>query len=67
MVYDMATLPRLLFASLAMVVCIAQDYRAKIQGSVTDSVGAALVGARVVLRNMGTAGEVVHICGSDGR
>lgn len=46
MVYDMAMLLRLLFLSLAMVVCWAQDYRAKIQGSVTDSAGAALVGAR---------------------
>ena len=67
LVYDMAMLLRLLFVSLAMVVCWAQDYRAKIQGSVTDSAGAALVGARVVLRNVGTAGEVVRICGPDGR
>ena len=63
----MTRMHRLLLAISLLGVCLAQDYRAKIQGAVSDPVGAALAGARVVLRNVGTAGEIVRVSGADGR
>ena len=44
----------------------AQDYRGKVQGSVTDVNTAAIPGARVVLRNDETGVEVVRQSDSDG-
>lgn len=41
-------------------VVMGQDYRAKVQGVVTDSTQAAVVGAKVTLRNMGTGVEAVR-------
>jgi hypothetical protein len=45
----------------------AQDYRAKIQGLVTDPDSAAIPNARVILRNTGTGVDAVHQTGQDGR
>ena len=45
----------------------AQDYRGKVQGSVSDVNTAAVPGARVVLRNDETGVEVVRQTDSDGR
>ncbi|MDX2042048.1 MAG: carboxypeptidase-like regulatory domain-containing protein [Acidobacteriota bacterium] len=49
-------------ASLA----IAQDYRAKVQGVVTDTNKAALAGAKVTLKNVGTGIEVTRQTNADG-
>ncbi len=50
------------YASLA----IAQDYRAKVQGVVTDTNKAALAGAKVTLKNVGTGIEVTRQTNADG-
>ncbi|HQR31957.1 MAG TPA: carboxypeptidase-like regulatory domain-containing protein [Blastocatellia bacterium] len=44
----------------------AQDYRAKVQGVVSDTNQAALAGAKVTLRNIGTGVEVTRQTNSDG-
>ncbi len=44
-----------------------QDYRAKVQGNVTDSSQAVIAGARVVLRNVETGVEVVRQSGTSGQ
>jgi hypothetical protein len=44
----------------------AQDYRGKVQGTVSDEAGAALPGANVVLRNTQTGAEVTRQADSDG-
>lgn len=46
---------------------LAQDYRAKVQGVVTDASGAALAGANVTLKNIGTGVEVTRQTNSEGR
>ena len=46
---------------------LAQDYRAKVQGVVTDSSGAALAGVNVTLKNVGTGVEVKRQTNSEGR
>ncbi|HKE55372.1 MAG TPA: carboxypeptidase regulatory-like domain-containing protein, partial [Pyrinomonadaceae bacterium] len=51
------------FVSLAS----AQDYRGKVQGSVRDENGGAIVGAQVVLRNTKTGVEVTRQSDSEGR
>ena len=48
-------------------VAYGQDYRAKVQGLVTDSTQAAVVGAKVTLRNMGTGVEAVKQTEASGR
>ena len=45
----------------------AQDYRGKVQGSVKDENGSAILGAQVVLRNVKTGVEVTRSSDSDGR
>lgn len=45
----------------------AQDYRGKVQGVVTDTSNAALAGANVTLRNVGTGVEVTRQTNSEGR
>jgi len=45
----------------------AQDYRGKVQGVVTDTSNAALAGANVTLRNVGTGVEVTRQANSEGR
>src|SRR5262249_45744161 len=45
----------------------AQDYRGKAQGQVTDANNAALAGANVTLRNVGTGVEVTRQTNSEGR
>src|SRR5262249_8475968 len=45
----------------------AQDYRGKAQGQVTDANNAALAGASVTLRNVGTGVEVTRQTNSEGR
>lgn len=54
-----------LLLSCASVV-IAQDYRAKVQGVITDSNKAALAGAKVTLKNVGTGIEVTRQTNADG-
>ncbi len=45
----------------------AQDYRGKVQGSVTDDGGAIIPGAKVILRNDLTKVEVTSITSDEGR
>src|SRR5262247_249797 len=45
----------------------AQDYRGKVQGVVTDASNAALAGANVTLKNVGTGVEVTRQTNSEGR
>src|SRR5207249_3209073 len=54
-----------LFAILAGV-APAQDYRARVQGSVLDPTGAAVAGATVTLQNVNTSIENVKQCDSVG-
>ena len=44
----------------------AQDYRGKVQGTVSDEAGAALAGAGVVLRNTQTGVEVTRQSDTNG-
>jgi hypothetical protein len=44
----------------------AQDYRGKVQGTISDEAGAAIPGANVVLRNTQTGVEVTRQTNSDG-
>ena len=46
---------------------VAQDYRGKVQGLVTDSSQAAVVGAKVTLRNVGTGAEASKTTEATGR
>jgi len=46
---------------------LAQDYRGKVQGAVTDASGAALAGVSVTLKNVGTGVEVTRQTNSEGR
>jgi hypothetical protein len=55
-----------LLLTLASLV-FAQDYRGKVQGSVKDENGSAILGAQVVLRNVKTGVEVTRNSDSDGR
>src|SRR5262245_14957887 len=45
----------------------AQDYRAKVQGVVTDASGGALAGVNVTLKNVGTGVDVTRQTNSEGR
>jgi hypothetical protein len=57
-----------LFAILVMSApALAQDYRGKVQGVVTDSSGAALPGVNVTLKNVGTGVDVTRQTNSEGR
>ncbi|MEX2261762.1 MAG: TonB-dependent receptor [Bryobacteraceae bacterium] len=55
---------------LCLVVCLgvasAQDYRAKLQGIVTDSSDAAVVGSKVTIRNNGTGVTATRETGANG-
>src|SRR5437773_1415652 len=58
----------LLASMLAMATSITgQDYRGKVQGSITDENGAAVPGAQVVLRNIESGVEVTRQTNDDGR
>ena len=62
---------RALFAVWAALLILAvaaqaQDYRAKVQGIVTDTNKAALAGAKVTLKNIGTGIEVRRQTNADG-
>ena len=54
----------LLFAMVSVV--SAQDYRGKVQGTVTDESGGSIPGASVVLRNVNTGVEVTRAADGDG-
>ncbi len=63
---------RLLMLVLALMLVFAasaagQDYRGKVQGSITDENGAAVPGAHVVLRNIESGVEVTRQTNDDGR
>ncbi|HUQ91276.1 MAG TPA: carboxypeptidase-like regulatory domain-containing protein [Bryobacteraceae bacterium] len=57
---------RLLALSLCCFSLSAQDFRAKLQGFVTDSSDAAMAGAKVTLRNNGTGITATRESGSNG-
>ena len=50
----------------ATCLLLAQDYRARVQGTVTDSSEAAVAGAKVTLRNINTGIEVVKESAANG-
>jgi hypothetical protein len=57
-----------LFAIAAVALCVsAQDYRAKVQGIITDSSDAAVPGARVTLRNNATGISATRESGPTGQ
>ncbi|MFN7928308.1 MAG: carboxypeptidase-like regulatory domain-containing protein [Blastocatellia bacterium] len=56
----------MLLLSLAAFVS-AQDYRAKVQGVVTDASSAAVANAKVILKNDGTGVEVTRQTNAEGR
>src|SRR5712691_6466430 len=63
---------RLLLLVLALMLVFAasaagQDYRGKVQGSITDENGAAVPGAHVVLHNIESGVEVTRQTNDDGR
>ncbi len=62
MIQPYRLLPVLLLAAGAF----AQDYRAKIQGIVTDASDAAVVGAKVTIRNTGTGITATRESGANG-
>ena len=51
---------------LAMT-ALAQDYRGKIQGAITDDSGAVIPGAKVILQNDDTKVEVTSVTNEEGR
>jgi hypothetical protein len=57
----------LLFCFSLVLAAAAQDYRGKVQGLVTDASRAALPGAKVTLRNLGTGVEVNRTTDAEGR
>lgn len=63
--------PKIIYAialfCLLSVMAFAQDYRAKVQGSVTDASNAAVANAKVVLKNDGTGVEVTRQTNAEGR
>src|SRR5262245_33017843 len=61
--FSLASLVLLIVTSFA----VAQDYRGKVQGIVTDENGAAVPGASVVLRNIANGVEVARQTNDDGR
>jgi hypothetical protein len=66
-----ALIHRLSSAAIALlfvfvVSVVAQDYRGKVQGTVSDENGGAIAGANVVLRNVLTGAEVTRQSNDDG-
>jgi hypothetical protein len=55
-----------LFLTLTLLVH-AQDYRAKVQGAVTDTADAVIPNAKVTLRNVGTGVDVTRTANAEGR
>ena len=49
----------ILLAANSSILLLAQDYRARVQGTVSDSTEASVAGAKVTLRNINTGIEVV--------
>jgi hypothetical protein len=58
---------RIALIVLAAVAATAQDYRARVQGVVSDSSHAVIPGARVVLRNNDTGIEAARVTGENGQ
>src|SRR5215813_6607820 len=56
-----------LLLSMLPFVASAQEYRAKLQGMVTDSTQAVVAGAKVTLMNVNTGISAVKETGPDGR
>src|SRR5258706_2210909 len=61
------SLAALVLVFLCTSLAVAQDYRGKVQGVVSDENGAAIPGAHVVLRNVKTGVEATRAADSDGR
>lgn len=57
----------LIAAAIAVPELCAQDYRAKVQGVVTDASQAAIAGAKVTLVNAETGVETVKLSSSSGQ
>jgi hypothetical protein len=55
-----------IFICLTSLLVVAQDYRAKVQGTVTDTIGSSLAGAKVILLNVGTGVEVTRQTNGEG-
>ena len=62
----MRTLKVVAVAFLLAAAITAQDYRARVQGIVTDSSDAAVPGAKVTLRNNGTGISATRTSGPNG-
>ena len=57
---------RICLIALVVVSAFAQDYRAKIQGIVTDSSEASMAGAKVTIRNINTGITATRETGANG-
>ena len=57
---------RLCVLSLVSLALFGQDYRAKIQGIVTDSSDASMAGAKVTIRNINTGITATRETGANG-
>ncbi|MBL8230549.1 MAG: TonB-dependent receptor [Bryobacterales bacterium] len=57
---------RFLWITLFALSAFAQDYRAKLQGIVTDSSDAAVAGAKITIRNLGTGVTAARESGANG-
>lgn len=56
-----------IFLLILPLLVIAQDYRAKVQGVVSDASNAAVPNAKVMLKNVGTGVEVTRQANAEGR
>src|SRR5262245_37840453 len=71
MIFSQSRIGRSVLSALIVLLAMfaparAQDYRGKVQGLVTDSSNAALAGASVTLRNVGTGVEVTRQTNAEG-
>src|SRR5260370_22062264 len=57
---------RFCFLTLLALTLSGQDYRAKIQGVVTDSTDAAIASAQVTIRNINTGTAATRVTGVNG-
>lgn len=54
-------------AVLSAAIGFAQDYRARVQGTVTDATEAVIAGAQVLLRNVNTGVESLRTANASGQ
>ena len=65
--FRLSLLACLVLAAICVSVCPAQDYRAKVQGTVTDPTQAIVVGAKVTLTNVNTGISAAKDSNSSGQ